>query len=77
MMMKEMNAAAVAACGWRTRMTTEGGRRRYLPARDQIMISRARRKAAGHGRLEASLREGWPCSQQTKCMAVFYDAYRY
>ena len=46
MMMKEMNAAAVAACGWRTRMTTEGGRRRYLPARDQIMISRARREAA-------------------------------
>ena len=30
-----------------------------------------------HGRLEASLREGMPCSQQTKCMAVFYDAYRY
>ena len=28
-------------------MTTEGGRRRYLPARDQIMISRARREAAG------------------------------
>ena len=45
------------------------------------IISRQRNALVGllgrHGRLEASLREGWPCSQQTKCMAVFYDAYRY